>query len=132
MITGILFIAHELKDPNPVLNISLFRSNIGYTMSNISALLNYSATFAIGYLISLYLQIVMGYSAATAGLVMITQPAVMALLTPDNGACQIRFSPFRMSSLGMLLCAVGTTLFIFVSVETSLTYVITALTVTGL
>jgi MFS family permease len=132
MITGILFIVHELKDPNPVLNISLFRSNIGYTMSNISALLNYSATFAIGYLISLYLQIVMGYSAATAGLVMITQPAVMALLTPTMGRLSDRFSPFIMSSLGMLLCAVGTTLFIFVRVDTSLTYVITALIVTGL
>ncbi len=132
MITGILFIVHELKDPNPVLNISLFRSNIGYTMSNISALLNYSATFAIGYLISLYLQIVMGYSAATAGLVMITQPAVMALLTPTMGRLSDRFSPFIMSSLGMLFCAVGTTLFIFVRVDTSLTYVITALIVTGL
>lgn len=132
MITGILFIVHELKDPNPVLNISLFRSNIGYTMSNISALLNYSATFAIGYLISLYLQIVMGYSAATAGLVMITQPAVMALLTPTMGRLSDRFSPFIMSSLGMLLCSVGTTLFIFVRVDTSLTYVITALIVTGL
>lgn len=32
----------------------------------------------------------------------------------------------------MLLCAVGTALFIFVSVETSLTYIIAALIVTGL
>ncbi len=132
IIAGILFIAHELKDSNPVLNISLFRNNIGYTMSNLSALLNYSATFAIGYLISLYLQIVIGYSAATAGLIMITQPAIMALLTPSMGRLSDRFSPFIMSSLGMLLCAVGTALFIFVSVETSLTYIIAALIVTGL
>ena len=95
-------------------------------------MLNYGATFAISYLISIYLQVVMGYSSQTAGLIMIFQPLIMALLSPVAGRLSDRFSPFRMSSLGMALCAAGTFMFIFTGLQTHLVFIIAALVVTGL
>lgn len=129
---GIIFVSHEMKSADPVVDIRLFRENKGYAFSNLSAMLNYGATFAISYLISIYLQVVMGYSSQTAGLIMIFQPLIMALLSPVAGRLSDRFSPFRMSSLGMALCAAGTFMFIFTGLQTHLVFIITALVVTGL
>lgn len=129
---GIIFVSHEMKSADPVVDIRLFRENKGYAFSNLSALLNYGATFAISYLISIYLQVVMGYSSQTAGLIMIFQPLIMALLSPVAGRLSDRFSPFRMSSLGMALCAAGTFMFIFTGLQTHLVFIIAALVVTGL
>ena len=129
---GIIFVSHEMKSADPVVDIRLFRENKGYAFSNLSAMLNYGATFAISYLISIYLQVVMGYSSQTAGLIMIFQPLIMALLSPVAGRLSDRFSPFRMSTLGMALCAAGTFMFICTGLQTHLGFIIAALVVTGL
>lgn len=132
VVFGIAFVVHELKVEEPAVKVSMFKENLGYAFSNLSALLNYGATFAIGYLISIYLQIVMDFSSQTAGLIMISQPAIMALLTPAAGKLSDRFSPFKLSSIGMALCAVGTGIFIFIKADTSLVTIIIALLITGL
>lgn len=132
VLLGILFVRHELTTDEPAVNVKLFRENIGYAFSNLSALLNYSATFAISYLISIYLQVVMGYSSQTAGLIMIFQPAIMAVLSPMMGRLSDKFSPFKMSSIGMGFCATGTAIFIFVGQNTGLVMIIVALVITGL
>lgn len=62
---------------------------------------------------------------------MIFQPAIMAALSPVMGRFSDRFSPFKMSSAGMAFCAAGTFIFIFLSEETHLALVITALVITG-
>ena len=129
---GIIFVSHEMKSADPVVDIRLFRENKGYAFSNLSAMLNYGATFAISYLISIYLQVVMEYSSQMAGLIMIFQPLIMALLSPVAGRLSDRFSPFRMSSLGMALCAAGTFMFIFTGLQTHLVFIIASLVVTGL
>ncbi len=132
VLLGILFVRHELKTDEPAVNVRLFRENIGYAFSNLSALLNYSATFAISYLISIYLQVVMGYSSQAAGLIMIFQPIVMAVLSPIMGRLSDKFSPFKMSSIGMGFCAAGAAIFIFIGQKTGLAMIITALIITGL
>lgn len=132
VVLGILFIIHEAKDDDPIVNVTLFKENKGYAFSNIAAMLNYGATFAISYLISIYLQVIMGYSSQTAGLIMIFQPVIMAVLSPVMGRFSDRFSPFKMSSVGMAFCAVGTFIFIFTGQKTPLLVIIAALVVTGL
>ncbi len=132
LVSGVAFVAYEMKTDDPAVDISLFRKDAGYACSNLAALMNYGATFAISYLMSVYLQAVMGYGSAAAGTIMISQPIVMAVLTPVMGKFSDRFSPFRMSSLGMAFCASGTFMFIFVNRSTSLFFVIAALAVTGL
>ena len=132
VILGILIIIHESRSEDPIVNVTLFRENKGYAFSNISAMLNYGATFAISYLISIYLQVVMGYSSQTAGLIMIFQPIIMAVLSPVMGRFSDRISPFKMSSVGMAFCAAGTFIFIFIGRETQIFVIIMALVITGL
>ena len=132
LLFGVLFVRRELTTDDPALNISLFRNNVGYTLSNLAALMNYAATFATGYLMSIYLQVVLGYSSETAGIILIIQPVIMAILTPKMGRVSDRRSPFKMASLGMAICALGIAFFIFLKEDTSLAFVIIALIIVGL
>jgi len=125
------FIKHELSVENPVVQIRLFTGNIAYTFSNLAALLNYGATSAIGYLLSIYFQVVMGYTSQIAGVILISQPIVMAILSPYAGKLSDRVSPFKLSSFGMGLCAAGVTLFVFINSGYPLWLIILALVITG-
>ena len=70
MMLGIIFIRHEFIVDEPVVDVRLFRDNRGYAFSNLAALMNYGATFAVSYLISIYIQETAGYSSQTAGFIM--------------------------------------------------------------
>jgi len=81
----LLFVLHELRAKYPIVEVRLFAHNIGYSFSNLAALMNYGATFALGYLLSIYLQVVKGYDSQISGLILISQPLMMAILSPYAG-----------------------------------------------
>ena len=114
----VLFVRHEMKTSQPLIDIKLFSQNITFAMSNLAALINYSATFAVTFLLSLVLQVVMGFSSSVAGMILLAQPVMMALLSPFAGALSDRVQPRTVSSLGMGLSALGLFLLSFVVKET--------------
>jgi EmrB/QacA subfamily drug resistance transporter len=114
----VLFVRHEMKTKQPLINISLFSQNITFAMSNLAALINYSATFAVTFLLSLVLQVVMGYNSSTAGMILLAQPVMMALLSPFAGTLSDRVQPRIVSSIGMALSSLGLFLLSFVVKET--------------
>lgn len=127
----VFFVYHELKITNPIIKIKLFIKNTGYLFSNVAALLNYGATFAIGYLLSIYLQIIMGFDSQISGFILISQPLIMALLSPYAGKLSDRINSFKLASFGMALCALGLFSFIFVSEDYSLIVIIGNLVIVG-
>lgn len=129
---GVLFAVHESRIENPVIKIELFRSNRAYLFSNIAAFLNYGATFAISYILSIYLQTIMGYTSQTAGLILIVQPLIMAVLSPYMGRLSDRISPLRLAALGMGLCTAGLLMLVFAGEDSGLWYIVAVLAVTGL
>jgi EmrB/QacA subfamily drug resistance transporter len=135
-ITGLVlmtgFTLYELKTNHPLLNIKLFTKNVGFAFSNLAAMINYSATFAIGFLLSLYLQIILGYSAQTAGLILLAQPIVMALFSSYAGALSDRIEPRKVASWGMALSSLGLFNFSFLTSTTSVWLIVPNLTLIGL
>ena len=132
LIAGVFFVIYESRQPDPAVNVRLFRSNIGFALSNVSAMFNYAVTMALSYLVSLYLQNVQGFSSQTAGFIMVCQPVIMALLTTRMGKLSDRFSPFKISSAGMAVTGIGISTFIFVGENTPIPVIMAALFVTGL
>lgn len=132
VITGAVFIRHELKAEMPVIKIKQFTGNIGYAFANTAAMMNYGATFAVSYLISIYLQAVLGYSSQTAGIIMISQPAVITLLSPIVGRLSDRHSSYILASVGMIVCAAGICMFIFFSNWSGLIVTLGVLAITGI
>lgn len=125
-----VFVVRDRVAPHPILALRLFRSAV-FAFSNLAALLNYAATFAVGYLLSLYLQGVRGYSAREAGLVLLAQPVLMALLSPLAGRLSDRIEPRRVASLGMALSALGLALFVGLGETTPIAWVVAGLLLLG-
>ena len=127
----VAFVLWELRVKNPLLDISLFRHNTVFAFSNMAALINYSATSAVTFLLSIYLQYIKGLNPQTAGFILISQPVVMALFSPLAGRLSDRIEPRVVASLGMTLIVIGLALFAFFGGETSLLMVTINLVLLG-
>jgi EmrB/QacA subfamily drug resistance transporter len=126
------FVAFELRVPTPLLDFRLFRDNRIFAFSNLAALINYSSTWAVGFLLSLYLQYIKGLPPQQAGLVLIAQPVVMALSSPAAGRLSDRSEPRLIASLGMSLTAAALLVFGFLRPGTPFPVLVAGLAVLGL
>lgn len=130
-IMGIIaFALFELRVKNPVFEVRLFK-NITFGFSSLAALINYSSTFAVVFLLSLYLQYIKGLDPQFAGIILVAQPAVMAITAPVAGRLSDRFSPGIIASIGMAITAISLFGFIFLNSNTSLEFIIMVLLVLG-
>ncbi len=114
-----LFIRHQLTTKFPVFDIHLFFGNKTFAYSSLAALLNYSATFAVTFLLSLYLQYLKGMSPQVAGSVLMAQPIVMALLSPIAGRFSDRIEPRLLTSAGMTITTIGVIFFSMLQPDTA-------------
>lgn len=112
------FLYAEKYASNPIFDFNLILHNRVFAFSGIAALINYSATSATGFFISLYLQYLKGLDARTAGLIMISQPIAMTLLSPLAGKLSDRKDPGLIASAGMAVTAAGLTLLCFIKEST--------------
>lgn len=130
---GILaFVWWESKVGSPVLDLSLFRGNRPFSFSNLAALIGYTSTFAVTFLLSLYLQYVKGLTPQTAGLILISQPVMMATFSPLAGKLSDRVEPRDVSSIGIGLTAASLLALTFLNEKTSLKLIIASLILLGL
>jgi len=127
----VAFVKWEMKVKSPVLNIGLFRNNTVFALSNLAALINYSATFAVGFLLSLYLQYIKGLSPQNAGLILVAAPVVQAVFSPLAGRLSDKIEPRIVASAGMGLTATGLVLLTFLGEKTSLGFIVASLVVLG-
>ena len=127
----VAFAMWAMRIPSPVLNLSLFR-NRAFTFSSLATLINYLATTAVTFLLSLYLQYIKGLSPQQAGLVLVVQPLMMAIFSPLAGRLSDRMESRIVASSGMALTAVGLTMLAFLSAMTPFAYIIVALLLLGL
>jgi EmrB/QacA subfamily drug resistance transporter len=127
-----VFLRWELRNKNPILKISVFRNNNVFMLSNVAALINYSATFAVSFLLSFYLQYFKGFDYQTAGLVLIAAPIVQAIFSPLTGGLSDRVEPRIVASTGMGLCIIGLVSFALITPETPIILVLAGLAFIGM
>lgn len=127
----VVFVLWEMNIEHPVFNIEIFRKNRVFAFSNLAALINYSGTFAITFLLSLYLQYIKGYDPQTAGLILIAQPVVMTLFSPAAGWLSDRMEPRIIASAGMAVMVIGLFFFSFLTARTALGFIIANLVFLG-
>lgn len=124
----VVFSVYENKQTNPVFNIKVFFENRVFKYSSLSALINYSATFAISFMLSLYLQYVRGLSPRDAGFILIVQSIMMAVVSFASGKLSDKMSASFLSTLGMSIIFVGLIGLCFIGESTNF-YIIIALLV---
>lgn len=126
------FVRYERKIDHPVLNVNLFFTNRLFTLSSAAALVNYATTFPIAFFMSLYLQEIKGFGVQYAGLVLIVQPAIQAILSPIAGRLSDKVPSHYLASSGMGLIAIGLLCIgLFISPSSSLAFIIFVLILFG-
>ncbi|QTA80493.1 Major facilitator superfamily protein [Desulfonema limicola] len=127
----ILFMIFEYNTPSPILDVRLLMDNRFFTYSNIATWLNYAASFGVTFFFSIFLQSVKGFSAQTAGFILIIQPVIMAVTAPFSGRLADSYPPERIATIGMAVCAVGLSFGAAMNVQTSLTEICIVLVLLG-
>lgn len=127
----VLFIRLQLKKPFPLLNVHLFADNRVFALSNLAALINYCATFAVTFLLSLYLQHIKLMTPSQTGIVLVVEPLLQALFSPLAGRLSDRYEPRMISSIGMSLTVIGLLGLMMIAGNTSLYYVVVCLAILG-
>ncbi len=127
----VIFIKWETLVKSPVLNLNLFRNNTVFAFSNLAALINYSATFAVAFLMSLFLQYIKGLSPQDAGIILISQPIVQAIFSPIAGKLSDKIEPRVVASIGMTFTVIGLTMLSFIAENIALSFIVMSLIILG-
>ncbi|HVP80456.1 MAG TPA: MFS transporter [Thermodesulfobacteriota bacterium] len=131
LLVALLFIRWETKVRTPVLEIKLFRNNRTFAFTNLATLIHSSASFAITFLLSLYLQYIKKLTPENAGLILIAQPVVQALCSPFSGKLSDRIEPRIVASIGLVLTGLGIGLLIALNEKTTLAFILGTLILLG-
>ncbi|ADL58241.1 MFS transporter [Methanothermobacter marburgensis] len=126
-----IFLKIELSSESPVFNVRLFK-NLRFSFSSLAALINYSATFAVSLLLSYHLQYIKGLDPGSSGLILVTQPIVMAFVAPLAGRASDRFNPQILAGIGMAINAAALLSLSILDRGTPLFMIVTSLLVLGL
>jgi len=94
------------RAPHPLIPLSLFRSR-NYTVTNISTLVIYGALYVTFYYLTLFVQGVIGYTAAAAGLAGIPGTIFMVFLSARIGALAGRVGSRWFMAVGPAIMALG-------------------------
>jgi EmrB/QacA subfamily drug resistance transporter len=132
LICFVFFVLRQFKIPYPLLNIRVFINNRVFAFSNLAALINYLATFAVTFLLSLYLQHIKMLTPSQTGLVLVAEPIVQAFFSPLAGRLSDRYEPRIISSIGMALNVVGLIPLIFLHNDTNIHYIVICLIILGI
>ncbi len=131
-IAGIIgFLAWENRYSSPILYIRLFAKNKIFVYSNLAAMISYAATYAVIFIMSLYLQYIKGFSPGTTGLILLAQPAMQAVISPAAGRLSDKMESRKVAAAGMAVTCAGLVFFSFISTTTPVTFIIIVLILLG-
>lgn len=135
LVGGCVFLAwfgvRQYRLEAPLFQVGLFLENRVFALSNGAALIHYSATFGLMFLLSLYLQYLKGMDPLLAGTVLVAQPAMMAIFSPVAGRLSDRVEPRLISSVGMGITCAGLLSLSLLTLATPLWLIVAILMVLG-
>ncbi|MDR0864050.1 MAG: MFS transporter [Candidatus Symbiothrix sp.] len=127
----VFFVFYELKHQQPVFNVRIFKGNKVFGLSSLSALINYAATFAVAFMMSLYLQSIRGFDAQDAGFILIVQACMQCVVSLFAGKLSDKINPSILATTGMGIILVGLCGLIFLSTTTPIIIILILLILLG-
>lgn len=132
IIVAVLFIFYEFRQIYPVLNVRLFSENRVFALSTLAAMINYSATSAIAFMLSLYFQYVRGMDARHAGMILLSQAVIQSVFALMSGRLSDKIVPSRLATIGMMIICIGLFGLIFLEQGTEIWLIVTMLLLLGI
>lgn len=125
------FLMIEWYVPHPLLDLRLFQHRL-FAVATASSVINFICLFSILFLLPFYLIQGRGLSSVQAGLLIIAQPLLMAVVAPLSGMLSDRIGSQSLATLGMTLLTFGLFFLSRLGSESPLSYVVVALGIAGL
>lgn len=94
------------RAPHPLVPLELFRSRT-FTVTNLSTLVIYGALYVVLYVMSIFLQGTLNYSASAAGVAIIPGLLFLALFSTKFGALAGRYGPRWFMAVGPAVMGLG-------------------------
>ena len=132
-VSGVLFVVFlvfERRVDQPVLDLSLFKIRT-FTAGNVSSLLNGLAFWGVAFELTLYLQLVRGFSAFQAGIALLPIDFTMILVGPISGRLSDKYGPRGLTVIGLGITSVAMVLFANFSLDSSLLFVTLSFALAG-
>lgn len=127
----ILFIYFELTVKYPLINLRVFKDR-NFALSNLMIFIFGIGMFGSTFLIPLYLQNNLGYSAFQAGMFFIPVGIIQGFCSPTAGALGQKINPKILITAGLILMAVSFYLNFFLSFLTEKWYIMMSLYLRGI
>lgn len=127
-----LFVWCEFRTEDPLFEMRLLSKSRVFAYSNLAALIHYSATFGVGFMLSLYLQYIKGLQPHEAGFILVAQPLIMAVFSPLTGKLSDKIQPRILASAGMIASALGLFMLTFINKNTSVGALLLILVLLGM
>jgi EmrB/QacA subfamily drug resistance transporter len=121
-----LFVVWELRCSDPMLDVRFFK-NPRFTAANAAITLVFFAMFGAMFLITQYLQIVLGYSALTAGVRMLPMAVVMLVTAPMAPRLVEHIGTKAVVGTGLVIAGLGIGFVSFVPVADGYTHLVTGM-----
>jgi len=128
----ILFINFENNANSPILNINLLRKNRVFSFSNLATFINYASTAGAPFLLSLYLQYIKGINPRETGIILLTQPILMTIVSPFSGRISDKINPGIVSSFGMFITFISLFIFVFLDTQRKIPFILLNLILLGI
>lgn len=100
------FVYTELHAPAPAVNLRLFRDPV-FTSATLLASVMFSSLMAGMFLLPVFMQELMGFTALKSGLALLPRALVMMVVTPIVGKIYNQVSPRLLVAIGVTCVAVG-------------------------
>jgi len=112
------FVVIEVRAEEPILPLSLFRSNV-FTVSSVLGLVSGASILGAITFLPLYLQIARGYSPTLSGLLMVPMTLGIIITSAGSGRYMGKTGRYKiLPPIGMALLAAGALLLTFLSADT--------------
>ncbi|MDU9377040.1 Riboflavin transporter RibZ [Methanocorpusculaceae archaeon Sp1] len=127
----VMFVWFEKKIPYPVFAVRLFTENKVFARANLTTMINYGATFAVSFFMSLYLQQIGALTPMEAGFVMMAMPVVQMIFSPITGKLSDKIDGRIIMTAGLIVTGIGMALFGFIGTDYNQIGIIINLAVVG-
>src|SRR5436305_4687954 len=122
----VAFVVWEKRVDEPMLDMRYFR-NPAFSTGSGGMILVFLGMYGVMFLITQYLQLVLGYSALGAAIRFLPMTPIMLIVAPRTPRYAERFGAHRVVALGMTLTALGFVLFANLTMTSSYAYILLAI-----
>ncbi|WPC44156.1 MFS transporter [Clostridium sp. JS66] len=128
IVSFVIFIKLEDKIDNPLLQLNIFKNNV-FSLSLFCAFISFICLSASGILIPFYLQDTLKLTSRTAGVIMMVQPLIIAVLSPLSGNLSDKIGSEFLTFLGLIFTSIGFLLMSFLNEKSSIMFIISFVSV---